>query len=98
MSGAKRTVLRRGRRFGADAMALFVALDRDPRARKPFSAGSRKLAGLVGLECEWLTGNSVLDRRRGPHRAPGCCAYEDWITCRAVRKELLLAAARSRAG
>lgn len=92
MSGTKRTVLRRGRRpFGANVIALFVKLDRIPQERKAFSAGSRQLAELLGLEGEWLTGNSPLNPSPC-HHSPGCCAYTDFHHCRAVRTQLIEAA------
>jgi hypothetical protein len=91
---AKRNPLRRRRRFQPNGVALFARLDAIPRERKAYSDGSRQLAGLLGLESEWLTGNSPLDRSRRPHRQPGCCAYTDWHTCRAVREELLEAVQR----
>jgi len=83
--------------FSAEAIELFVALERMPRRDRDgdeFRAKSKRLAALLGLTSEWWTCNSVLDRTRAPCHPPGYLAYDDWFRVRAVREELLAAAKR----
>jgi hypothetical protein len=87
----------KGRRpsFPPDVLALFVELEgmsrRDPR----FKAGERELACRLGLTGEYWTMNSVLDRSRRSCHPPGYIARDDWFRCRAVREQLLAAAAEA---
>ena len=77
--------------FSAEAIALFVELERNPRRGRPFTDGSRELARMLGLVSEWWTGNCVNDRRPKPLHPPGYAAHQDWFRCRQVREALLLA-------
>jgi hypothetical protein len=90
---AKQRIAKRRPMFHPDTLALFRKLDRNPRQREAFSGGALRLAEALGLEAEFWTGNSPLDRRPAPHRLPGCCAFGDWHTCRNIRKALLEALA-----
>jgi hypothetical protein len=88
-----RAAKERRRSFSAEALALFIELERTPQHSRKFKDGSRELARLLGLTAEWWTMNHVNDRSRAPCHPPGYIAREDWIKVRAVR-EALLAAAR----
>jgi hypothetical protein len=78
--------------FSAEALALFVELERTPKGSQRFKDGSRDLARMLGLIDEWWSGQHVSDRSREPCHPPWCVAFDDWHTCRDVRRQLLAAA------
>jgi hypothetical protein len=82
--------------FSAEALELFVMLERMPQGSQRFKDGSRKLACMLDLTDEWWTGNHVSDRSRAPCHPPGHVAREDWFRCRAVRTTLLAATGERR--
>jgi hypothetical protein len=83
--------------FSAEAIALFIELEAVPVRRRKleeFRDRERELAGLLGLGAEFfLSCCSVLDRERTPCWPPWCAAHADWHRVRAVREQLLEAAA-----
>ena len=85
--------LPKGRRptFSAEALALFVRLERMSERSRDFEEGSRELAHMLRLTAEWWTRNHVNDRSQGPCYAPEYAAHRDWYTCREVREALLAA-------
>jgi hypothetical protein len=97
MSGTRRTPIHRrtlGPHVTPDVVALFVRLEQTPRRRRgdQFKTAERELAHKLSLVDEWWTGNSVLDRSRGPCHPPGYIANTDWRRVRHVREALLAAA------
>jgi hypothetical protein len=85
--------------FSAEALVLFVELERMPRHSRDsqeFKDKSKRLAGLLGLTSEWWTINHVHDRSRAPRHPPWCVAYTDWHRVRRVREALLAAGAEAR--
>jgi hypothetical protein len=97
MAGTRRTPLYRRRvpPVAADALALFIELDRVPKRRRnaqAFKDGERELARLLGLTAELWSGNSVLDRSDGPCHPPAYISHDDWHRTRRVREALLRAA------
>ena len=81
--------------FSAEAVELFVTLERMPphdRDSAEFRDKSKRLAALLGLTSEWWTCNHVHDRSRTPCHPPWCVAHGDWHHCRTVRQMLLAAA------
>ena len=84
--------------FSAEAVSLFVELERTPHSSQKFKEGSRKLAHLLDLVAEFWTGNHVNNRDRKPCHPPWCIAYNDFFRVRAVREELLAATGERRAG
>ena len=92
-----RNPLERERRrlsFDAETLALFVHLDgMKARNSEAFKAGDHDLARRLDLVSEYWTGNSVLDRSRGPCHPPGYISRQDFFTCRERRQALLHAAA-----
>ena len=85
--------LPKGRRptFSAEALALFVRLERMSERSRDFEEGSRELARMLGLTSEWWARQHVNDRSEGPCHPPWCVAHADWYTCREVREALLAA-------
>ena len=61
------------------------------RTSDAFKAGDRDLARRLDLVLEYWTGNSVLDRSRGPCHPPGYISYDDWFICKEYRTALLAA-------
>jgi hypothetical protein len=93
---AKQRVPKARRVFRREVLELFAELDSTRGGSKSFQRGkSEELASLLDLDGEWWTGNHVNDRSRPPPYQPWRCAYHDWHTCRAWRKELLEAAAEA---
>ena len=79
-------------RFSAEALALFVELERVPprrRHRQDFRDKTHELARLLGLVDEWWGGNCVTDRSRAPCHPRWCVAHHDWFRVRGVREALL---------
>ena len=78
--------------YGYLAVFLFVALESvamHARSGAKFKADHKRLMLALGLSDEFWGMSSVLDRSRGPHHPPQCCAFGDWYRVRAVREQLL---------
>jgi hypothetical protein len=80
-------------RISPEAIALFRAAEGQPRKRWAYTDEARQLARMLGPIDEWWTGNTPLDKSRGPCHPPWCVAYTDWHRCRAVRRRMIAAAA-----
>jgi hypothetical protein len=74
MPAKLRTAKGRHPTFSAEALALFVELER--KRTRAFSDGSRELARMLGLTSEWWTGNHLNDRSAGPCHPPWCADAE----------------------
>lgn len=77
--------------FSPELVALFIELEAVParQRRQEWQAGSKRLAGLLGLTSEWWAMCHVHDRSAGPCWPDGYYARDAWFRCRAVREALL---------
>ena len=78
--------------FSPELIALFIELEVVPahqRNRQEWQAGSKRLAGLLGLTSEWWATCHVHDRSARPCWPDGYYARGAWFRCRAVREALL---------
>src|SRR5262245_23371395 len=91
---SNRTLIQRPQRaqISAEALALFLALERTPQSSERFMDGSHRLARLRGLVREFWGGNFVNDKSAGPCWPPSLVAHHDWYKVRKDRLALLAAA------
>lgn len=96
---AKRTPIRRELRtpkFSDEVLRLFCHLEtfRDQDCRE-FKEGSKTLAGLLHLGDAWLCSSVDVNTKELEHPYPDDSypAAQDWLRVRAVRNQLLAAAA-----
>jgi hypothetical protein len=80
-------------RFSAEAIALFTELEATKRRdTEDYQGKSEKLAVLLGLASEWLTGCVVTEANLRPLHPAGYIRNVDVVTVRQVRQQLLEAA------
>jgi hypothetical protein len=77
--------------FSNELIALFVELENTPVRQRgqEWQAGSKRLAGLLGLTSEWWATCHLHDRSTRPCWPDGYYARGAWFRCCAVRKALL---------
>jgi hypothetical protein len=77
--------------FSRELIALFVELENTPVRQRgqEWQAGSKRLAGWLGLTSEWWSTNHVNDRMARPCWPRGHYAYSAFYRCRAVRRRLI---------
>ena len=83
----------------AETVALFVKLEHTPartRREPAFKVDEKALHKRLGLSGEYFPSmQTVLDRASGPCHPRGYAAFDAWHRCRAVRLQLLGAAAEA---
>jgi hypothetical protein len=75
--------------FSAEAVELFLELERSPNGNQPYSEASWRLAEMLGLTNEWWASYHVNDRSRRPSHPPGFVGYDAFWKCLAFRNALL---------
>src|SRR5215831_2879702 len=80
--------------FTPEVLSLFLELEHTPPRRRrsdAFKAKEKRLMLALGLDAEFWSVTSVLDRSTEPTSPPEMCRHQDWHTCHRVREQLLAA-------